>query len=214
MLDRLEANDVPFTNPSRHLGSSVAREIADPGSSARTLSPTLAAAERFGRYEVIELLGRGGMGVVYKVRQPELNRFVALKVLAAGTAANSDELDRFRAEAELLAQLEHPNLVRVLEAGEFDGQPYLTLEYLPGGSLDKSVRGQPMPARAAAELVELLANAVEVAHRAGVTHRDIKPANVLHCGRPAEAHRLWFGQVVRPRGDSRSASRPAHPAMA
>jgi eukaryotic-like serine/threonine-protein kinase len=130
-------------------------------------------------YEVLEVLGRGGMGVVYKARQVRLNRVVALKMILAGSHAGPHDLHRFRLEAEAVAQLQHPNIVQIHEAGEYAGHLYLALELVPGGSLDRHLAGKPQPARAAAELVETLARAVDYAHARGIVHRDLKPANVL-----------------------------------
>jgi serine/threonine protein kinase/WD40 repeat protein len=130
-------------------------------------------------YEVIEELGRGGMGVVYKARHLALKRIVALKMIRAGAAADAAYLTRFRIEAEAVARLAHPNIVQIHEVGQAGGQPYFSLEYVSGGSLDRQVRGNPQPPRDAAALVERLARAVDYAHVHGVIHRDLKPANVL-----------------------------------
>jgi serine/threonine-protein kinase len=130
-------------------------------------------------YEVLGILGRGGMGVVYQARDRRLKRVVALKMILAVEHAGPEAAARFRAEAEALARLQHPNIVQVYEVGEQDGRPYLALEYVPGGSLARRLGGRPQPARPAAELTETLARAVHAAHSAGVVHRDLKPANVL-----------------------------------
>jgi WD40 repeat protein len=130
-------------------------------------------------YEVLGLLGRGGMGVVYKARHLQLDRIVALKMILAGSHAGPAALARFRQEAQTVARLQHPNIVQVFEVGTHDGLPYLVLEYVEGGNLAQQAAGGPQPPRAAAALVELLARAVEYAHQHGVIHRDLKPANVL-----------------------------------
>jgi serine/threonine-protein kinase len=132
-----------------------------------------------GGYEVLSVLGRGAMGVVYKARQKGLNRMVALKMILAGDHAGENEMARFRTEAEAVAQIQHPNIVQIYEVGEEAGLPFFSLEYVEGGSLDRKLAGNPQPPREAARLVGLLAAAVDCAHRKGVVHRDLKPANVL-----------------------------------
>jgi len=130
-------------------------------------------------YDVLEILGRGAMGVVYKARQRSLKRVVALKMILAGGHASEAELARFRNEAEAVAHLQHPHIVQVYEVGEIDGCPYLALEYVDGGSLQKRTSGLPQPALPAAQLVQVLAQTMDFAHRRGIAHRDLKPANVL-----------------------------------
>jgi WD40 repeat protein len=130
-------------------------------------------------YEVLGELGRGGMGVVYQARQQGLNRVVALKMLLAGAHADPDQRARFRAEAEWVARLQHPHIVQVYEVGEAEGNPFLSLEYVDGGTLKERLAGTPLPAREAARLVETLARAVHYAHLHGVVHRDLKPGNIL-----------------------------------
>jgi aminoglycoside phosphotransferase (APT) family kinase protein len=134
---------------------------------------------RIAGYEVLGELGAGGMGVVYKARQTSLRRIVALKKVRSGECASADELRRFQAEAEAVAQLQHPNIVQVYEVGQHDGLPYFSLEFCAGGSLEKQLDGTPWGARRAATLVEVLAGAMQAAHRVGIIHRDLKPANVL-----------------------------------
>ena len=140
-----------------------------------------AAAEspRISGYDVEALLGRGGMGVVYKARHRRLNRVVALKMLIAGAYAGPIERGRFQREAEAVASLHHANIVAVYDVGDHDGCPYYTMEILEGGSLAQALAGTPQPARQAASLLISLAEAVQVAHRAGIVHRDVKPANIL-----------------------------------
>jgi tetratricopeptide (TPR) repeat protein len=134
---------------------------------------------RVAGYEILGVLGRGAMGVVYKARQVGLNRTVALKMIRAGAAAGPQDLARFRREAEAVAQLRHPHIVGVYEVGEADGQPYFSLEYVEGPSLDRTVRGRPLPPGQAAALLAPLARAMSHAHAHGIIHRDLKPANVL-----------------------------------
>jgi tetratricopeptide (TPR) repeat protein len=134
---------------------------------------------RFPGYEILDELGRGGMGVVYRARQLNLKRLVALKVVATGVHASPDERARFRTEAEAVARLQHPNIVRIHEVGAADGVPYLSLELITGFRLDQLVKRQPLPARQAAQVLEALARAMHYAHQQGIVHRDLKPSNVL-----------------------------------
>ncbi len=130
-------------------------------------------------YEILEELGRGGMGVVYKARQIKLDRLVALKMVLAGGYAGQADLARFQSEAEAIARLNHPNIVQIYEVGEHGGVPFFSLEFCPGGSLDRRLAGTPLEPKAAAKLMQPLAEAMQVAHQANVIHRDLKPANVL-----------------------------------
>jgi serine/threonine-protein kinase len=130
-------------------------------------------------YRVEGLLGRGGMGVVFRAWHLRLNRPVALKMMLAGAYAGPRERERFQREAEAVAGLRHPNVVQVYDVGDADGRPYFTMELVDGGSLAQTLTGTPLPVDRAAELVDTLAAAVQVAHAAGIVHRDLKPANVL-----------------------------------
>jgi serine/threonine protein kinase len=130
-------------------------------------------------YEVLGVLGRGGMGVVYRARQVGLDRLVALKMILAGEHAGPEERARFRTEAEAVARLQDPHIVQIFEVGEHEGRPYLALEYADGGSLAPQVAGTPQPPRPAAQLVQTLARALHHAHQRGILHRDLKPANIL-----------------------------------
>jgi WD40 repeat protein len=136
-------------------------------------------------YEILGVLGRGGMGVVYKARHARLNRVVALKMVLGGGHASPEDLGRFLAEGEVVAQLQHPNVVQIHEVGQHDGLPFFSLEYVEGGTLAQRLRGKPQPPADAARLVEQLARAVHAAHQRGIIHRDLKPANVLLSGEPA-----------------------------
>jgi tetratricopeptide (TPR) repeat protein len=141
--------------------------------------PPTAALPQVPGYEVQAVLGCGGMGVVYKARQRALDRWCAVKMLLAGPFAGAQELGRFRRETAALAGLRHPNIVQVYDAGEVEGRPYFTMEFIEGGSLAQKLSGTPQPARQAAALLATLAEAVQVAHQGGIVHRDLKPANIL-----------------------------------
>jgi serine/threonine-protein kinase len=130
-------------------------------------------------YEVLEELGRGGMGVVYRAWDRRLKRPVALKMLLAGAYARPEERERFRREAEAEAGLRHPNIVQVYDVGTLDGRPYLIMEFVEGGSLAQRLGVAPLPAGQAAALVATLAEAVQTAHDRAIVHRDLKPSNVL-----------------------------------
>jgi WD40 repeat protein len=130
-------------------------------------------------YEILAELGRGGMGVVYRARQVQLGRVVALKMILAGGHAAGADLARFQAEAEAVARLQHPHIVQIHEVGAHAGLPFFSLEFCPGGSLEKKLAGTPLPPKEAAALMEKLARAMHAVHQKGVVHRDLKPANVL-----------------------------------
>jgi WD40 repeat protein len=156
---------------------------------------------RIGQYRLIRVLGHGGMGVVYLAEHAALKRLVAMKVIRHGVNATAAEVARFRAEAEAVARLQHPNIVQIHEVGDQDGVYYLVLEYVAGGSLDRRLAGTPQEPRAAAQLIETLARAVHHAHDRGILHRDLKPANVLidAQGQPKVTD---FGMAKNLQGDS------------
>jgi eukaryotic-like serine/threonine-protein kinase len=140
-----------------------------------TAAPPVAIAG----YEILEELGRGGMGVVYKARQAGMQRLVAIKTIVGEQAADREHSQRLLAEARAVAHLHHPNIVQVHDVGEHAGQPFFSLEYVDGGNLAQRINGQPQPTRQAAALLESLARAMDYAHCQGIVHRDLKPANVM-----------------------------------
>jgi serine/threonine protein kinase len=146
---------------------------------AAAAADTPPAAPAIPGYEVLAVLGRGGMGVVYKARQLQLNRVVALKMILAGGHAGEEDLLRFLAEAEAVAALQHPNVVQLYHFGRHDGLPYFTPEFVAGGSLTDRLKDTPLPPREAARVVEQIAHGIAHAHARGIVHRDLKPANVL-----------------------------------
>lgn len=134
---------------------------------------------RFGDYELLEEIGRGGMGVIFRARQVSLGRVVALKMILAGSYATGETVERFRAEAKAAANLHHPNIVPIHEIGMQDGRHFFSMDYVDGGSLHQLLTKGPLPPRDAARLLLPIAEALEHAHRQGIVHRDIKPANIL-----------------------------------
>ena len=133
----------------------------------------------FGDYELLDEIGRGGQGVVYRARQKSLNRTVALKVIGLGHWATEAHLKRFRREAEAAASLEHSGIVPIYEVGEHDGSCYFSMKFVEGGQLDELIKLEPMPIRRAVELIAKVARTVHYAHEHSILHRDIKPGNIL-----------------------------------
>ncbi|MFN2540956.1 MAG: protein kinase [Chthoniobacterales bacterium] len=164
----------------------------DPSTALRTGRTPEPLLMDFGDYELIEKIGRGGQGVVFRARQKSLNRIVALKVIALGHWATESHLKRFRLEAKAAASLDHPGIVPIYDIGERDGSCYFSMKLIDGGQLDEVVRREPMSIRRAVELMAKVAGTVHFAHDRGILHRDIKPGNILldHDGEP---HLTDFG---------------------
>ena len=167
----------------------------------------------FGDYELLRVLGEGGMGIVYKARQLSLNRPVALKMIRAARFPSADEVRRFQNEAEAVARLDHPNIVPIFEVGRYEDQHYFSMKLIGGDSLDKRLNDNVADPRHAAKLLATTADAIHHAHQRGILHRDLKPANIL-VDAGGQPHVTDFGLAKRVEGDSelthsaRSLARP------
>jgi TolB-like protein/Tfp pilus assembly protein PilF len=177
---------------ARDASTIIATEAVDAGSAEKIEANTAAAAHQnkkaaraadtlgeLGDYELLEVIGRGGQGVVFRARQKSLNRTVALKMISLGSWATEAHLKRFRREAAAAASLEHPGIVPIYEVGERDGSCYFGMRFVEGGQLDQVIKREPMSIRQAAELISKVARTVHYAHEHGILHRDIKPGNIL-----------------------------------
>jgi eukaryotic-like serine/threonine-protein kinase len=153
-----------------------AAAAADHSKKAARTAETLG---ELGDYALLEVVGRGGQGVVYRAHQKTLNRTVALKMISLGSWATEAHMKRFRREAEAAASLEHPGIVPIYEVGEGDGCCYFSMRFVEGGQLDQVIKRKPKSIRQAAELISKVARTVHYAHEHGILHRDIKPGNIL-----------------------------------
>ena len=179
---------LPASAPGRRCPKCLFQFAFDPEAAAaepsshRSLAihhPPLGKIHYFGDYELLEEIARGGMGVVWKARQASLNRIVAVKLLLAGKFSSPEFVNRFRAEAEAAANLQHPNIVAIHEVGEHEGQQYFSMDYVDGQSLAERARENPLPPELAADYLRTIAEAIHYAHQRGILHRDLKPSNVL-----------------------------------
>jgi serine/threonine-protein kinase len=182
MLDCVEALDQLAPTPS----SAHAETIDSSSDGQPPRQPAAEPLADFDRYELLGEIGRGGMGVVYKARQKGLDRVVALKIILAGQLASPEVVRRFQVESRAAARLQHPNIVRVFEAGEFQGRHFFAMEHVAGSNLAALAHRGPLEPVEAARLVCTVARAVEHLHLQGIVHRDLKPSNILldEKGRP------------------------------
>ena len=191
------------SGPARSDNSSAAllQPVASPGLDA------VGEDNRFGDYELLEEIARGGMGVVYKARQTGLNRIVALKMILAGRLASASDIDHFYSEAKAAASLNHPGIVQIYEVGEIGDQHFFSMEYVAGQTLAQRLFDGPLQPEEAAVLIANVADAVEFAHSTGLIHRDLKPANIIldSAGHP---HVTDFGVAHQNDGDAAEAGTP------
>ncbi len=172
-----DSTGVSMAGKAESLGNEFVWESAMSGGPSRNPGP--AGLPAVAGFEILEELGRGGMGVVYKARQINLGRLVALKMVLAGAHAGPKALARFHMEAHAVASLQHPNIVQIHDVGQAGGLPYFSLEFVDGGSLAQQINGRPQDITLAATTIRTLARAIHAAHLQGIVHRDLKPANIL-----------------------------------
>jgi serine/threonine protein kinase/Tfp pilus assembly protein PilF len=187
-----DASGIPTRRDEPGRADKLARDDVMPAPHSKKAAGAAEMLGELGDYELLEEIGRGGQGVVFRARQKSLNRTVALKVIGLGHWATQAHLKRFRLEAEAAASLEHPGIVPIHEVGERDGSCYFSMKFIEGGQLDEVVRREPMPIRRAVELIAKVARTIHHAHERGILHRDIKPGNILLDAK-GEPHLTDFG---------------------
>ena len=187
---------VLVTDTAGSSANQVPRQAGDDTNHLRRLTlPTT-----IGDYELIEEVGRGGMGVVFRARQISLDREVAVKMILRGRLASDADLQRFLAEAAATAQLVHPHIVPVYEVGDIDGRPFFSMQFIEGETLSERLARGPMDQREAAEMIAKIARAIHFAHGQGVLHRDLKPSNIL-INRDGQALITDFGLAKQSKTD-------------
>src|SRR5215831_1823219 len=202
--ERAALAQVAFGSVDRRDSTAIATSGVDEGRHLAFVSVDVLALDlsdpaqrQFGEYELLEMIGEGGMGVVYRARQVNLDREVAIKLLSAGPWASTDFIDRFRQEAQNAARMQHPNIVAIHEVGETEGLHFFSMRLVRGMSLAQVIRSESRLApQRAATLLRTIAEAVDYAHRLGVLHLDLKPGNVL-VDEAGEPHVADFGLARR-----------------
>ncbi len=206
---RLAAADVSHdetADPELPAGATTRRQLLPPaaldgklvamGASDSGLRAALGAGNRFGGYEVLEELAQGGMGIVYKARQSGLNRMVALKVLKDKLSTKEESLQRFQREARAASRMHHPHIVSIIEVGNAEGVPFMTMDFIDGTPLDEIIAKGPIDPQRAVGLLKKIADAMRYAHGCDVVHRDLKPSNII-VDRDGEPHITDFGLAKR-----------------
>ena len=180
---RLQNDDDTLATGQEEQGFDTTRIPRPTGPQPSTLPSTPSGLDKigseFGDYELLEEVGRGGMGVVYRARQKSLDREVAVKMILAGGLADQESIDRFYAEAQAVAHLRHPNIVRIHEVGQEKEHHFFSMDFIEGGSLSAVARNHPLTAKEAVDYVRTITRAIHSAHEAGIIHRDLKPSNIL-----------------------------------
>jgi serine/threonine protein kinase len=171
---------------------------------------TLSSGTRLGPYEIVAAIGAGGMGEVYRARDPRLGRDVAIKVIPTGLSGSADRMRRFEQEARAAGSISHPNVCAIFDIGTHEGSPYVVMELLEGESLQARLAAGPAPVRTAIEWAAQAAQGLAAAHEKGIVHRDLKPAN-LFLTRDGRVKVLDFGlaKLTRPEAPARSGDTPA-----